>query len=206
MFPRLTIQDFLNSGPSNPKVGGQSTLGHFSNRIHFPDFKDFRFRQFGLRTILSTTRPFLIHHVLNVVFIRAKEKMTRIAASWIVAFVTNEKTSVEISECQNKSNSMGGLKPLFVSKSDVPVISPVSPRFPNPTFVGLFDLNFRPKSFGKIAKRPVHALSNFFSPFWSSPSNFISHKSVDLICATLSALTKREGTFIFAQPRMESTA
>lgn len=127
--------------------------------------------------------PAFFHRIVHVVLLCSQKQMGRIAAGWIIAMMTYKQCFWEFSMLQKVCETM---RFCFRHSPSVKITVAlgVFARLPRPTFLrtALFHLAPKP-NFDRLSL----------------------HKSVILICATLSALIKREGTFIFSHYGEPST-
>lgn len=129
------------------------------------------------------------NRILNILFCSSKKKVDGITARWIVALVAHIKTLIEFSKCEQICEAVRD--PLFGPIGNAPVSVSKGSTFPRPAFVESSNLNLAPKS--KLWITPTQ-VSRRSTGFLVSCSLFL-HKSVRLICATLSA---RQGARAFS--------
>lgn len=91
MCPGFTQDDIADSRHGNAKKSRQSPVAILPGRVHLANVSDLRIRE--LCAALALASGLIVaafaHHIVNVVLLRAKEQVSRVATRVIVAAVAN---------------------------------------------------------------------------------------------------------------------
>lgn len=166
-----------------------------ARREIIPDCQNNRIGKFACAPKFSEWNPFFSHHVAHIVSLGAKKQVLRINARRVVArvaYIRGFRWNCPATQNPCRSVRQHGF---VMMRTNATVTAGVLATSPLPASVAFF--NFRPESLRKgyresvFGKQRVRVKGKFLFLNLAElcrSGKFFSHKSVVLICATLSAI------------------
>lgn len=193
MFPSISSNNVADCRFWNSGLGNQVSVRHHSGSVFYSDLFHNLLRKFAHSVSFSSQpcllKSSLLNRIVKVFLFRSKEQMIRITARRIIAGVTAKFSIRNLSMCLFPSKPRSCHQFSFDTKSSISSPFYISPI---PTFVRKSLFHFGPKSINDEPDVQMFLGSDSSSNLQCSTGVFVSltiflHRSVRLICATLSA-------------------
>lgn len=169
----------------------------FTESVTPSDFNNLFVIKNGYGVFFSTTRvgsvTSLPIHVSNILRPCSKKQMLWVAARWIVAMMAYVQSSIVITIRKNVRQLMSIVHFTKIRHSSVPLIRPATHE--RPAFVRKSDLYFLEKPVGSGLFEFFHVSLKSRSTKFLKLCRVFLHKSLSLICATLSGVRSPRGHF-----------
>ena len=189
MSPSSTAQHIIHAGRANTVFPGKIRYADTIISVSSPYVNDLLIGELCVRMILAPLVAFLGYFIRHVVGSRTQEMMRGIAAWWMVAAVTNNKSVWDWSIRQFVGDAMSRKGSTTAANMDSTVTTWVGASFPIPTIVGAGNIDIRPKSISNRTKAGIVTVDKAHRfALYMPASIFVSYRNGGLLSASAVAI------------------